>query len=304
MNVVISILHFENEKDTIACLNSILDQELNSIEIKTYVLDNGSQKKFVIDEKKYEKINLTLLRSDTNTGFTGGHNRIYDKVSDTKFDSLLLLNNDSLLRKDTIKELVNGLDDHSIGAVVPKIYFTKGKEFHNDRYNENDRGSVIWFAGGKIDWGNVQSLHIGVNEVDTGQFDNVSEIDFATGACLLVRRKVIEKIGLFDEKYFLYYEDADFSVRIRNSGYKILYYPKAVLWHNNAGSSSSGSELHDYYLTRNRMLFGMKYAPSSVKIHLLKESLRLGISGRKWQKEGIKDYFTMRFGKGSFMSGQ
>lgn len=300
MKVVISILHFNNDKDTIDCLNSILEQDLPSIEIKTYVLDNGSEKTFEVDVDKYKKIGLVVSRSRINTGFTGGHNLIYEKVQDYEFDYFLILNNDSMLEKDAISELVKSIHKEKIGAVVPKIYFTKGREFHKDRYRQSETGRVLWYAGGAIDWNNVMSRHIGVDEVDAGQFDREGEIDFATGACLLMKKEMLKKIGLFDEKYFLYYEDADLSVRMIKSGYKILYQPRAILWHNNAGSSASGSALHDYYLTRNRMIFGMKYAPLRVKVHLIKESLGFLIDGRKWQKIGVKDYFLKKFGKGSY----
>ena len=130
------------------------------------------------------------------------------------------------------------------------------------------------------------SKHRGVDEVDHGQFGEEEEIGFATGACLLMRKKLIKKIGSFDEKYFLYYEDADLAQRIQKSGYKIFYNPKAILWHNNAGSSSSGSALHDYYLTRNRLLFGMTYAPLKTRLFLIKESAHLLRKGRVWQKKG------------------
>ena len=301
MKIVISILHFNNDADTIDCLNSILKLDLRSINIETHILDNGSAKKFVIDATLYKKINLVISRSNINTGFTGGHNLVYEKVKDQQFDYFLILNNDSLLEKNSIYELAQSMSEGHVGAVVPKIYFTKGREFHKDRYKKSDTGNVLWYAGGKIDWNNVMSRHTGVNEVDTGQFDISHEVDFATGACLLLKKELIRKIGFFNDKYFLYYEDADLSVRIIRSGYTILYQPKAILWHNNAGSSASGSALHDYYLTRNRILFGMKYAPFKMKVHLVIENTRLIFFGREWQKKGIRDYFIRNFGKGSYI---
>ncbi|MEM4230386.1 MAG: glycosyltransferase, partial [Candidatus Pacearchaeota archaeon] len=174
-------------------------------------------------------------------------------------------------------------------------------EFHKKRYKKEDLGKVIWFAGGKMDWQNVIGLHIGVDEIDKGQFEKISEIDFASGACMLIKSDVFKKIGKFDERYFLYYEDSDFCQRAKKTQYKIIYNPKAILWHKNAGSTGgSGSELQDYYLTRNRLLFGMKYAPYKSKLALLKESISLLAKGRKWQKRGVKDFYFGNFGKGSF----
>ena len=298
--VVISILHYNNDRDTISCLDSLKELDLTNIEVSTYVLDNGSREKLAVDTKNYSRINLSILTNSQNSGFTGGHNLIFEKVKNLDFDYFLLLNNDTIVETNLLLQLLKVCDKKSIGAVVPKIYFTKGHEYHKERYHENELGRVFWYAGGAMDWDHVMSRHKGVDEVDNGQFGEVMEIDFATGACLLISKELIKKIGLFDERYFLYYEDADLSQRILKSNHKILYNPKAILWHNNAGSSSSGSELHDYYLTRNRMLFGMAYSPLKIKLFLIKESIGFLKKGRKWQKIGIKDYYLRRFGKGSY----
>jgi GT2 family glycosyltransferase len=300
--VIVSILHYGHIKDTLECLESIKNSDLKNISIEIFILDNSPKQEFKIGDKEFDNLNVTVLKSSINTGFAMGHNLVYEKIQDKDFDFFLILNNDCLLDKHCIKYLADSFENKKIGAVVPKIYFTKGYEFHKGKYLEHEKGNVIWFAGGEMDWENIQSKHIGVDEVDKGQFDEVKSIDFANGACLLVKKEVLKKVGLFNEKYFLYFEDADLSQRILKNGYQILYVPKAVAWHNNAGSSSSGSELHDYYLTRNRMLFGMKYAPLKMKVLLLKESIRLLRNGRKWQKIGIQDYYLRKLGRGGFFT--
>lgn len=299
--VIISILHYRSKTDTVACLESLRKLKIDGIEIETLVLDNGTPEKLELNINDFTEINLSVIRNSYNAGFTGGHNLVYEKVQDRNFDYLLLLNNDSIISPDCLQIMVETAKNEKIGAVVPKIYFTKGKEFHKEKYQDNEKGKVLWYAGGYMDWDNVMSKHRGVDKVDTGQYDKEGEIDFASGACLLLKKDVLRKIGLFNERYFLYFEDADLSQRILKAGYKLIYQPKAILWHNNAGSSGSGSELHDYYLTRNRMLFGMKYAPLKIKALLIKESIRLLASGRRWQKTGIMDYYLHCFGKGSFI---
>jgi len=298
--VIISILHYNSNSDTIACLNSLLKGNYDNIDVEVYVLDNASKEELQITEKDYSRIGLTVLKSSENKGFTGGHNLIFESIKNKKYDYLLLLNNDSFVDQNFLQELIEGAKDVSVGAVVPKIYFTKGREFHREKYSKDETGKVIWYAGGAMDWAHVMSRHIGVDEVDHGQFDHDSEIDFATGACLLLKKEVLDKIGLFDSRYFLYYEDADLSFRIRKSGYSIKYVYQSIVWHNNAGSSGAGSDLHDYFLTRNRLLFGLKFAPMRVRIALLRESVRLIRSGRTWQKRGIRDYFLRNFGRGSY----
>ena len=118
---------------------------------------------------------------------------------------------------------------------------------------------------------------------------------------MLVSKNVFKNVGFFDERFFLYYEDTDFTMRIKKSGFKLMYAPKALLWHKNAGSSGGvGSTLQDYFISRNRLLFGMKYAPVRAKIALLRESIRILLYGRKWQRAGVRDYYLYRFGKGRY----
>ncbi len=96
-----------------------------------------------------------------------------------------------------------------------KIYFEKGYEFFKDKYKDDQRGKVIWYAGGKIDWNNVYGVARGVDEVDKGQFERVEDTDFATGTCMLLSRKALREVGMFNERYFMYYEDTELSVRMK-----------------------------------------------------------------------------------------
>ena len=265
------------------------------------VVDNASVDKFVAN-KKYKNFDLEILRSEENLGFTGGQNLGIKHALKEGADYIVILNNDVIVDEGLIGQLLTAFKQ-DVGIVAPKIYFAKGYEFHKDRYKDNEKGRVIWYAGGVIDWKNVLGKHRGVDEVDLGQFEEVYEPDTATGCCMMVRKEVFEKTGFLDDKYFLYYEDADFSLRVKRNGFKIVYQPKAMLWHKNAASAGgSGSPLQDYYITRNRLVFGYKYASLRIKIALFREGLRLMFLGRKWQKKGVFDYFTKNLGKGSYFS--
>ena len=152
-----------------------------------------------------------------------------------------------------------------------------------------------------MDWGNIIGHNRGVDEVDKGQYNKIEETELATGCCMLIKKDVLEKIGSFDDRYFLYYEDADLSIRAKKRGFKIVYVPKSVIWHKNAGSvGGSGSALQDYYITRNRLIFGFRYAPARSKLALFRESICLLLKGRKWQKQGAMDFYLGRLGKGSY----
>jgi hypothetical protein len=245
---------------------------------------------------------LKIIQSDVNLGFAGGQNIGIKYGIENGIDYFVVLNNDVVLDENFLEELLKTFErEKNCGLVSPKIYFAKGYEFHKDRYKEINLGSVIWYAGGKMDWENVLASHIGVDEVDGGQFDKLQKTDFASGCCEMIKKEVFEKIGFFDEKYFLYYEDNDLSQRAKKKGFDIYYQPSAILWHKNAGSTGgSGSVLQDYYITRNRLLFGFKFASIKSKLALVRESLKFIIAGRSSQKKGAIDFYLGRFGKGSY----
>lgn len=299
--VFIVILNFNGWENTLECLNSLKKLALpKNVVVESIVIDNAS-KDGSVKKIKEEFPNVTMIENQVNLGFTGGSNEGARFVLKSGADFVMLLNNDTIVHPDLVKNLLEPLNHDSVGAVVPKIYFERGYEFHKNRYKASEKGKVIWYAGGKMDWDNLIGENIGVDEVDQGQFDIRMEIELATGCCFMIRADLLSKLGLFDDKYFLYYEDADFSERLKRAGYKIIYEPKAIVWHKNAESSGgSGSDLQDYYITRNRLLFGMTYAPIRTKLALLRESLNLATTGRKWQKKGVMDFYLRRFGRGSF----
>lgn len=298
--ICIATINFNSEKETHDCLASLKELHTEGIEITIVVVDNGSRIPFVLTAAEKEA-GVVLLRSEENLGFTGGSNMGIDYGLAHSCDYIMLLNNDTIVDRNLLKELLGPFKNKTTGLSTPKIYFAKGHEYHLEQYKKEELGRVIWYAGGYVDWKNIFTKHRGVDEVDHGQYDNEEKIDFATGCCMLIKREVLEKVGKFDDTYFLYFEDGDLSQRIIKSGYSIVYTPKAFLWHITAASGEgSGSHLHDYYLTRNRMLFGLKYAPIRSKIALIRESLTLLLKGRKWQKKGIQDFYTHRFGRGSY----
>ncbi len=302
VKIFIVILNFNGWNNTISCLKSLEKIDIPvATQIEIVVIDNGSENDSV--KKIKEKMPKSkLIEIKENLGFTGGNNFGIKYAIDNGTDYIVILNNDTRADKDMIKNLYESIkDDDRAGSVLPKIYFEKGYEFHKGRYRKEELGRVIWYTGGIMDWGNLIGKNRGVDEVDSGQYDRREEIELATGCCFMIRSDVLKKVGMFNEKYFLYYEDSELSERIKRAGYKIIYEPSAVLWHKNAESSGgSGSDLQDYYITRNRLLFGMTYAPLRTKIALIRESLGLLTTGRKWQKKGVRDFFLGKFGRGSF----
>lgn len=304
-------INFNKEKVTKEWLESMQKMHLDWFSLDLVIVDNASKVKFTLSSNEKtlrytqgKRENVHIIRSEDNTGFTGGNNIGAEYALKKGADYILIINNDTTSDPDLVKNLLEILDSNpKIGMTTPKIYFAKGHEFHKERYKNEDLGKVFWFAGGYTDWANIKSVHRGVDEVDQGQYDKEEEVDFASGCCMLIKKEVIEKVGLFDKRGFMYFEDAILCERVHKAGYQIWYVPSAKLWHLNAASSGgSGNELQDYFITRNQMLFGMKYAPVRSKIALVRQSFRYLLNGRPRQKQGIRDYYLGRFGKGTYFS--
>jgi hypothetical protein len=295
------ILEFNNPQmtlETVRSLKGVLVPAGFSHQI--VVVDNsplpdGSLKKML---KKFQ--NVKLITTLKNTGFAYGNNLGIRWGLKHGGDYFLLINNDVIVHRYLLHHLLKAMTG-GVGLAVPKVYFAPGFEYHHDRYQPKERGRVIWYAGGRFDWANVFGKHIGVDEVDTGQYDRQHPVDFANFCCVLIKKEVFAKIGFLSSKYFLYWEDADFSWRAQLNGFVQMYVPKAVIWHKSSGSSGSGSRLHDYYLTRNRLVFGFKYASGRTKLALLRQAVQRLVSGRPGERSGIRDFFLHRLGKGSFI---
>lgn len=292
LKIAIVVINYRGLENTLDCLDSLRQIEVGESVAEIVVVENGSTDGSL--EALSGLKDIHLVTSFENLGFSGGANLGINYALKRNCDYIIILNNDTVVDKLAVQKLAGASRAGDI--ISPKIYFAPGFEFHKTRYKKDQLGKVIWYAGGKIDWDNIIGTHVGVDEVDNGQFNRRRQIDLATGACMLVKRQVFEKIGLFDEKYFLYLEDMDFCVRALKANFKILFEPKSIIWHKNAGSTGgSGSRLQDYYITRNRLLFAAKYAKIRTKFAVLKQIIKS--AGDQTKRQALLDFLTLRFGK-------
>jgi len=296
------VLNWNRWKDTISCLESLSLVDTSFFDLEVLVVDNASNDDSIHKLEEYKKkFDFKLIKNPSNLGFAEGNNVGLRYAISKGFDYAMVLNNDTLVDRKIFSHLLSVFEDNrGVGVVSPKIYFAKGFEFHKGRYSNSDLGKVIWYAGGKVDWNNVMGINLGVDKVDQGQFEEIKEVDFATGCSSIFSVPVLKKVGLYDKRYFMYFEDVDLSLRIKKAGYKVLFQPKGIVWHKVAQSSGIGSNLSDYFISRNRLLFGLKYAQLRTKIALFRESLRFLLRGRKWQKIGVRDFYLGKFEKGSW----
>lgn len=281
--IFVCIVTYNSSDYILDCLSSVNSSKTIGFELKIVVVDNCSTDDTVKKIKSFSN-QISIIMNKQNLGFSGGINVAIQSALLSGADYIFILNPDTLLKTDTIQKLFNKRQLADI--LSPKIYFS----------NPSD---TIWYAGGRIDWDNCLGNHIGVDEKDTGQFDKIVNIDYSTGCGELINSNVFKKIGLMNEKYFLYLEDLDFSLRAKKSGFKIKFIPSSSMYHHNAKSSSVGSPIQDYFITRNRIYFALNYAPLKTKAAVLKQSLGFLFHGRPAQKTAVIDFLTLRMYKGS-----
>jgi len=186
----------------------------------------------------------------------------------------------------------------SIGVTGPMIYYYSTPE-------------TIWSAGGEIDWSHGTTRMIGVNEDDKAQYGlSPRKADFVTGCALMARREVWEKVGLLDDKFFMYYEETEWCVRASRAGYDINLVPAAMIWHKISIEDRAVSPRTYYYMTRNRLLFLHKTSAGyATWAYILSEYARTFLSWTlrpKWQNrrhlrstmlKAIGDFSRGRFGQ-------
>ncbi|MEN6292102.1 MAG: glycosyltransferase family 2 protein, partial [Methanobacterium sp.] len=225
-HVSIIILNWNGWKDTIECLESIYQNNYSNYSI--VLVDNNSDDESVdkikgyckgeievnspffrynsknkpieilecetVGEIKIETVNppfhnLFLIKNDINVGFAEGNNiGIRYALNNLNSDYILLLNNDTVVDKEFIVEMLKvSENDNEIGITGPKMYYY-------------DSPNQIWFAGGKISWKFCRGLNIGNHEVDLGQYDNVARVEFISGCAFLIKKEVIDRIGMLDKR--------------------------------------------------------------------------------------------------------
>lgn len=274
------VLNYKVKDQTLQCIEYLKAQNYKNLEI--YVVDNDSGDGLAEEIKN--NLSVCFIQNKQNLGYSGGNNIGIKKALEKGSDYVFILNPDTILPPDTLTKLLERAEERNAAVAGPKILFSNKK--------------TIWFAGGVFDIANVLGGHRGVDEEDCGQYNIEEKTDYITGAALFIKKEVFEKIGLFDEKYFLYYEDSDFCFRAKQAGFKIMYIPSAVIYHNNAQSTGLGSGLQDYYITRNRMLFASKFLSIRARFALFREALK-NISNPV-RRMAFFDFLTGNLGKGSF----
>ena len=296
--VAILLVNWNGYALTKACLESL--KEVQYSNFQTILVDNGSRDGSG-ERLKSEFSEIELLTSPENIGFTGGNNLGIQWALDHAYDQVLLLNNDTLVEPDFLDPLVSFLEQNTdYGAVQPKIMFEA----------ERDK---LWNAGGGYFKGLEMTWSIGSGKTDEGQFDQEKDTPWITGCAILVRAEAIRQAGMLDNRFFAYYEDVEWSFRIKKSGFRLRYLPQSKIYHVAGGSSKKIKTkegvippiLH-YYRTRNHLFLIRSHSnPVTFVLSLFYQTLKnasfilyLGLNGRFQKVNAIlKGHYEGLFSK-------
>lgn len=292
--VWVLLLNWKNAADTVACLDSILDCDDNEIQ-GVVLCDNGSNDgsieefldwqqhnnmplehlKFVAD--KFEKITsikasarfqFTLIENGENLGFAAGNNIGLNYIKEfTDYDYVFLLNNDTLIQDRTITALVERFEENNtIGLCGAKVIY----EYKRDIVQAYGGASFNKWIGRAVDIGTNTNVN---NIVDAKQVEE--KLDYILGAATMISKVCLETVGNMEERYFLYYEEIDWAVRVKRRGFKLAYSTDSIVYHKEGASIGSSydktkrSQLSAYYLTASKVRFALKMYPFTLPTVLL-----------------------------------
>ena len=322
--VRIVILQYNNSLDTVKCLESVaqLDYPPPAGGFEVIVVDNASAAndlevvKNWISNQYSSTVHYSLITNHSNTGYAGGNNLGIKYALEHGADYVLILNPDTTVEKDLLTKLVHKAEsDRKVGIIAPIIIETNHSNIlKNVGMILDQENSKIY--GGKIQWLKPELRHIEWHNFKDNTFERphksiVADKLFLTGACLLIKKQVFEDIGLFDERYFLYFEDADFCLRVQQAGYKLAIVEDAVIQHQvSASTSKLGSSLLLRYHYRNAHLFNFKNGPWWVILSLpfwsiliiIRQLIKLILLPSKRIASlsiirGVFDFYSWKFGK-------
>jgi GT2 family glycosyltransferase len=299
--VVTVILNTNRREDTCAALASLAQNTYQNHQV--IVLDNASTDGSVpAIQAAFPGVQIISL--EQNLGYAGNNNVGIQAALARGAEWVFVLNEDTVLDPDCLEQLVTiGQSDPKIGIVGPMVYH------HNEP-------SVIQSAGGKMghDW---SAWHLAQNEPDRGQFPQPHDVDWISGCAILVRRAVIEQVGMLDQRFFYYWEETEWCVRTKKAGWRIVHVPQAKLWHKGVQRDYKPGPSVTYYSTRNRLMMLQKHhAPLVAWVAALKQTLRTLLSWSirpKWRSmlghrdamwQGMMDFLRHRWGMRSIQKPQ
>lgn len=300
MKLAVILVNYNGKDYNEACIESVRANRIDG-EMRIIVVDNasGDGSMQILRERYGKEEQIELAELDDNYGFSYANNVGIGLAKSWGADAVLLLNNDTEIEETMLQELLACVERHPGSMIVPKIYYSDARE-------------RIWSAGGSVSPVVQKVRHIGLDAEDRGQYDEERRTFFATGCCLLLPMQVIRRAGILDERFFLYYEDTEYSFRLRELGIDIYYCPRAVMYHK-VGASSKGADsaLCAYYIARNWLLCNRLHMERRYPVFLAYYVVNRTVCCLRWILQGkgalvvatwrgIRDFHRGNFGRTAY----
>lgn len=239
IKVCIIVLNWNGKQDTLTCLQSI--QNVSYPHLETIVVDNGSSDDCATVITR-EFPNVILLQSEKNLGYAGGNNLGIKYGLAKGYDFFFILNNDTIVDQKVIENFLKGFDTHpDAGILGAKTYLM-------------DEPDKLDHLGGVWDPKALSFQLVGLGARDKELWQKPLELDYVCGAAMMIRRSVLESLGLPHEPFFLYWEESDFCFQAKAQGFKVMSCPDAKVWHK-SGASMANRAFQKYFFHRNRLLW-------------------------------------------------
>ncbi len=241
-SVAIIILNWNNPDDTLACLRSVMALDYPAACRNVIVVDNGSTDDSVVRIRRMHP-DILLIATNANLGYAGGNNVGVRHALEQGAEFLCILNNDVVVEPGALELMLAAIQARpDVGIVTPLVA---------ERTHDGDR---VWALGAAVDHSTAAVTRLRAGEAAAAWREAAPyEVEVASGAAMLIHRRVFEQVGLLDEAFFLYYEEVDWCLAVRRAGFRILATPAAVVWHKVSASLNRHSPVIDYYMTRNHL---------------------------------------------------
>ena len=241
---LVSIITVNYRQPEVTCELLISLEKINYQNIEIWVVDNHSDGSLKAKVKnRFPSVNV--IESKANLGFASGNNLA---ITQANGQYLMFLNNDTEVTPNFLEPLVEVMEtNEKVGICASKLHY-----FHHP--------DTIQYAGSSdLHPFKIQSFAVGYGEKDSGQYDIIKPTNLAHGAAMMVRTSIIKEVGLMPEEFFLYYEEIDWCLKIRDAGYQIYFVPQSLVLHKESISVGKQSAIQVYYKTRNRILLARKW---------------------------------------------
>ena len=279
--VYIILVNHRGYIDTVDCVKSLLNIKYKNYKI--IIVENASSDEDILKKDEFLNAHSKILYASENKGFSDGNNIGIKYARQFKPEYILLLNNDTVVDKNFLNELVLTAKKYDkIGLVTGKIFY----------YNNSKE---LWYSGGTYNRDNGRT-----NQVLYGDLEEKEQIiTFASGCLMLISRECIDKVGLLDDNYFMYSEDTDYCCRVYDAGLKIIWTPRSVIYHKVSASAGNNSIFQQYYITRNNFIITKKYGNNKCRAYCTRlfQCIKDVIKGRTTIKAVVWAYMDFIRGK-------